>query len=98
MGSEEILDRIDALCEEPAVAKELKAELSKDHAIKAMFKIYELDEIARINPIEVYNALEKSKLSKGAKEFRDLCFKLADTAHAEAARQRLALGLEGGED
>jgi len=98
MEAEAILDRIDELTEDKAVVAELRKELQRDSGVRDMFKLYELDEIARLNPIEVYNALEKTKLSKGAAEFRDLCFKLADSAHAEAAKQRVALGLEGGED
>lgn len=99
MEEADILDRIDALTEDTKLAAELKKELSKDPALKKMMNIFELDEIARLNPIEIYNALEKNtKLSKGAVEFRELCFKLADSAHAEAAKRRKELGLEGGED
>jgi len=84
----EILDRIDELTEDAKLVAELKRELSKDSALKGMLGVFELDEIARLNPIEIYNALENKKLSKGAEEFRELCFGLVDGAHAEAARQR----------
>ncbi|MFC2174510.1 hypothetical protein ACFLQ2_01440 [archaeon] len=98
MDENAILDRIDELCEDTKLVAELKKELVKDNALKGMLGIFELDEAARVNPIEIYNALEKSKLSKQAEEFRDLCFKLADSAHAVAAKKRTELGLEGGED
>jgi hypothetical protein len=99
MDEAAILDRIDELTDDEKVVAELKRELGKDHDIKAMLSIYEPDELALINPIGTYNALEKNEsLSPKAKEFRDLCFQLADVAHAEAAKKRLELGLEGGED
>ncbi len=98
MDQEAILNRIDELTEDKKVVTELKKELGKDKTLKNMMSIFELDEIARVNPIEIYNALEKTKLSKTATEFRDLCFKLADSAHADAAYARKDLGLEGGED
>jgi len=98
LGMEEqaILNRIDEITEDTKLVAELKKELSKDKALKEMLGVFELDEVARINPIEIYNALENKKLSEGAEEFRELCFRLADSAHAEAARQRKGLG--GGED
>lgn len=98
MDQNAILDRIDELTENKKVVSELKKELGKDKALKNMMGIFELDEIARVNPIEIYNALENTKLSKEASDFRDLCFQLADSAHAEAAHARKGLGLEGGED
>ena len=88
MGEQGILDRIDELTEDRKLVKELKKELSKDSTLKGMLGIFELDEVARLNPLEIYNALENRRLSKGAEEFRGLCFELADSAHAEAARNR----------
>lgn len=93
MMGQEILERIDKLTEDGKLVKELKKELSKDSALKGMLGVFELDEAARVNPIEIYNALENKKLSEKAAEFRELCFKLADSAHAGAARNRK--GLEG---
>lgn len=94
MDENAVLDRIDELTEDKKLVAELKKELSKDKALKGMMGIFELDEIARLNPIEIYNALEKSKLSKDATEFRDLCLKLADLAHAGAAKARKEVGGE----
>ena len=98
MDESAILDRIDELCEDEKLAKELKKELSTDKALKGMMNVFELDEIARLNPIDVHNVLDNKKVSKGAKEFGELCFALADSAHAGAAQGKKELGLEGGED
>ena len=98
MGASGLLERIDELSEDEKLVKELNKELSKEKALKGMMSIFELDEIARVNPMEIYNALENAKLSKGAEEFRELCFRLADSAHAGAAVGKKELGLEGGEE
>ena len=98
MDETTFLDRIDDLTKDEKLVKELKKELTKDKALERMMNIFELDEIARVNPFDVYNALENKKLSRGAEEFKDLCFKVADSAHAEAAKKRKDLGLEGGKD
>jgi len=98
MGENSILDRIDEMCEDKKLVAELKKELGKDKALKGMLGIFEMDEAARLNPMEIYNALENTALSEGAEEFRGLCFRLADSAHAGAAAGKKELGLEGGED
>ena len=91
MDEQAILDRIDELTEDEKLVKELKKELSKDSALKGLLGIFELDEAARVNPIEMYNALENRKLSRKAEEFRQLCFELADSAHAGAAKGKREL-------